>query len=514
MISFLPRGCATGRPGRTIGACGMCGGNPGESAASRGVAVAPSAVDAADSMDDLSGIAALVDRHLAHSRPMVVAVDASWLQGNETGAQVATVCWIEALADRPDIAEIRLHDLPGGQIPTYAPALATNPKVVVVGLAPIEPADVFWRPYQPDAGTLISRDRQRGRRLVTTILDLIDFSNSRYHGDSSAWLTRRRQLRRYVRQVDGLTAISHDALGHLAAEVPGLEADRLYCTPLGVEHLSATTPVGEAASGPIPAPSDLVHAWPQAGHRPFVLVLGNDFVHKNRDLAIRAWQEASTSGPLDLVLAGLHVSASSSAEYEDRLVSRPAPGRIIRLEHVSPEAKEWLLSQAIAVLYPTSAEGFGLVPHEAAMLGTPTLFTAFGPLAEFLPAELGLAGWSVEGYASALADLIADGANRAAAVDAVLAADRDLTWPLAAQTLVEAFRSTLAKPPQPAGLWERTEGLPEGRAVGDLSTPMPPDEAARSLRASADGRHWRSKEALRRARAAARNARKRLSGTD
>ena len=314
--------------------------------------------------------------------------------------------------------------------------------------------------------------------------------------------------------MDALTAISRDALGHLAAEVPGLEHDRLYCTPLGVEHLATTRTGGEPESGESPAPRDLVHAWPRAGHRPFVLVLGNDFVHKNRDLAIRAWQEASTSGPVDLVLAGLHVSASSSAEYEDRLVSRPAPGRIIRLEHVSPEAKEWLLSQAIAVLYPTSAEGFGLVPHEAAMLGTPTLFTAFGPLAEFLPAEQGLAGWSVEGYASALADLIADRANRAAAVDAVLAADRDLTWPLAAQTLVEAFRSTLAKPPQPAGLWERTEGLPSGLRVDDLSTPMPPEEAARSLRAAADGRHWRSKDALRRARAAARNARRRLSRTD
>ena len=35
--------------------------------------------------------------------------------------------------------------------------------------------------------------------------------------------------------------------------------------------------------------------------------LGNDFVHKNRDLAIRVWQEVATDVPVDLVLAGLHV---------------------------------------------------------------------------------------------------------------------------------------------------------------------------------------------------------------
>ncbi len=50
----------------------------------------------------------------------------------------------------------------------------------------------------------------------------------------------------------------------------------------------------------------------------------------------------------------------------------------------SPE-RNWLMRHADLVLYPSSAEGFGLVPFEAARFGTPTLFTRFGPLQELAP---------------------------------------------------------------------------------------------------------------------------------
>ena len=52
---------------------------------------------------------------------------------------------------------------------------------------------------------------------------------------------------------------------------------------------------------------------------------------------------------------------------------------------VSSAERNWLLKHAELVLYPTSAEGFGLVPHEAAAFGTPTVMVPFGPLGERLP---------------------------------------------------------------------------------------------------------------------------------
>ncbi len=57
------------------------------------------------------------------------------------------------------------------------------------------------------------------------------------------------------------------------------------------------------------------------------------------------------------------------------------------------------MANAAAVLYPSSAEGFGFVPYEAAALGTPSTFTAFGPLAEISRIADVPRTWSVDAYA-------------------------------------------------------------------------------------------------------------------
>ena len=49
------------------------------------------------------------------------------------------------------------------------------------------------------------------------------------------------------------------------------------------------------------------------------------------------------------------------------------------LSEVEPAERNWLLANAACVLYPTSAEGFGLLPFEAASFGTPCVHVAFGP---------------------------------------------------------------------------------------------------------------------------------------
>ena len=362
----------------------------------------PAATDVAESQDDTSAIATLL-RRIGPTPALTIAVEADWLGPHQTGAQVALVCWLESLAARDDVAELRLHHLPGDRIPEYAAHLDALPKIrVMSSLGTDDPADIFWRPQQPIVGSVSHGDRELGRRIVVTVLDMIEYSNGKYHASEDAWRMSRRAFRSYVRQVDGITAISSDVRDHLLAEVPGLSDGRLFVTSLGVEHLA-----GQVTPEQIPA--DLSSSFDgRIGERPYLLVLGNDYLHKNRDFAIRVWRALAEEMPVDLVLAGLHVGAGSSSALERELQGEgPANGsRLIAVGAVSAESKNWLLSHAHVVLYPTSAEGFGFIPFEAATFGVPTCLTAFGPLAENLGRDDGLTTWSLEAYVAAVRQLL------------------------------------------------------------------------------------------------------------
>jgi glycosyltransferase involved in cell wall biosynthesis len=209
--------------------------------------------------------------------------------------------------------------------------------------------------------------------------------------------------------------------------------------PLGLDHISS------ARSAP---DSDIEHLRDRISTRPFVLVLGNDFVHKNRDFAISAWEQVLEAGVnCDLVLAGLHVRSSSSRDEEERLLSQHTNlrGSVHVVGHVSSASRTWLMADAAAVLDPSSAEGFGFVPYEAAVLGTPTSFVRFGPLAELSGVRDAPARWSVDEVAADLIRLLTQEATAERRVEELRRVRANLTWDRFASTLVEFFGEVLAR---------------------------------------------------------------------
>lgn len=400
-----------------------------------------SQLDELELRDESSALATFV-RSIERPPPLTVAVDAEWLGPYETGAQVVVVEMVSALAKRDDVAEIRLCNLPPSGIPGYADRLITDPKVVVGDPECAERADIYWRPQQPEMASLTDNDRERGRRIVATVLDLISYANRRYHGSDDILAELHRHVRAYLEGLDGITAISRDVAQLLLAEVPGVSAARVGVTPLGVEHLTR-------ALAPRQQPGELEGLGPEAA--PFLLVLGNDFMHKNRDFAVKVWREVSGTHKVDLVLAGLHVGQGSAEEYERPLRTwKPKNGaRLHRFESVSTEAKTWLLANAAVVLYPTAAEGFGFVPFEAASLGTAPVVTRFGPLAENLPREVGVSTWALDDYVAEVVRLLDSHQARQEVVAAVNRAGEGLTWDRSAECLMAAFRDALRRPPQP-----------------------------------------------------------------
>ena len=437
----------------------------------------PAEMDIREADDPSSAHHAVLRHYRRKPGRMSITVDVTWLGPFETGAQVLTTAAIAALAERDEITELRLVGL--DELPAYASHLTEHPKVAIAPGDGARRTDVVWYPNQIDGRSNIAAARHLGARVVTTYLDLIAYDIPRYHGSAEAWQSYRALQRRIALSVDGITTISADVAERLALEVPRLEPERVYPLPLGLDHVSREL-------APEQPDDDLKEVVKALQGKRFVVILGNDFNHKNRDFAIKAWQAALQAGqPCELVLAGLHVKSSSSKEVEDDLIARHLDlrGKVHTVGHVTSNSRAWLLANAAVVLYPSSAEGFGFVPYEAAVMGTPSVFTDFGPLREISKAT-GLPGaWSVEQYADDLVAMLSDDARRAQRVGDLEHAIAQHTWAGFAEGLTGFFERIIAMPEV------ATSAIDAGAAAAETA----------QLNAILSSRSYRAAEKLRKA---------------
>jgi glycosyltransferase involved in cell wall biosynthesis len=367
-------------------------------------------------------------------------LDGTCLMPQEMGHQVTFLALLTALAERPDVSYLGV--LLNEPAPDYARQALSHPKVdaKVAPFATLEGfpmVDVVHRPFQVTEGVDLSGWRSKGRRLALTIHDIIAFQIGDYFSSPSSWQGHRAATRRGASVVDGVVAISEDTKDQILLERLGVDASRIFVIPNGVGHLSGDEPAVE--------PAELLSRG--FSGEPFLLVLGTNYSHKNRDLAIDVTRELRHRGfKLSLVMAGAHVGNGSSRVAEARRWVSDEP--VISIPDVSSLERNWLLRHASVVLYPTGAEGFGLVPHEAAAFGTPTVMVPIPALAERLSTLPVLArDWSVKAFADATEALLADPALAARTVREIKASLPSYDWDRSAEQLIEAFKSLLARPP-------------------------------------------------------------------
>ena len=387
--------------------------------------------------------AALGDTFAA-ARAMVgglrVVLDGSVLGAREMGTQVAILALIESLAERPEIASIGVS-LSVSNPPPYAAEVLRHPKIdarFVPGndLSIFGEVDVIHRPFQSSVEADTWRDS--ASRIVMTLNDLIAFQVPNYHETPDEWFRYREAIRNAASDVDGLIVISEDVRRQVTTERLGIDDARVFVVALGVGHLT-----GHEAESP---PSELLARGFDGSA--FLFVLGADYAHKNRGRAIEVLRELNAMGhELSLVMAGAHVPYGSSRLDEDMARTVDLPVYII--PDVSSEERNWLLRHAAAVLYLTSAEGFGLVPHEAAAFGTPTVFVPFGPLAErFKGLPAAPADWSVQELAKAADTLLRDPYLAREQIAAIAQDTARYDWHDTAAGVLHVYRSVLTKPPR------------------------------------------------------------------
>lgn len=370
-----------------------------------------------------------------------VLLDGSCLGPTEMGTQVGLLAIAQSLADRDDVASVAIT-LPG-ELPIYARHLLELPKVSFVR-GPIgaeietdRTFDVAFRPFQPDETFDVKILRRRADRVVVSLLDLIAYQNASYFRSGELWSKYRQAITSALRVVDAVTTISHDVVKIVALERLPIAPDRVHPVPYGTEHLDQF------------APNRMPLQFETMPGAQFLVCLGTNYGHKNRDTAIRALHLLRSRGhDLKLVLVGPAVPYGSSRAAEAEAMIDLEARDVISMGSVPSEERNWLLAHAEAVLYPTTAEGFGLVPYEAAALGTPTIFFPFGPLAEIagrLPMEA--QDWSPSAFADQVERLLADPSAGSIQVQELQKASQRSTWQGTAHLLCQVFRSVLAKAP-------------------------------------------------------------------
>ncbi len=367
-----------------------------------------------------------------------VILDGSCLGHKEMGTQVTFLALVQALAERDEVGYLGVAM--AGPVPAYATEVLAHPKVDARfapqgDLSVFPPVDIIHCPFQTNEVDL-SQWQTKARRTVVTIHDLIAFQTPYYFNVSEHWFEYRQSIRKWAATVDGIVAISDDARSQIRLERLAIDDDRVFVIPNGTRHLRGDEP--------LQLPDELLARGFAA--KQFILVLGTNYTHKNRDVAVRVVEALHKKGhPLHLVMAGALVPYGSSRQSEVE-AGLPQEWAFV-IPDVRSEERNWLLKHAELVLYPTSAEGFGLIPHEAAAFGTPTVVVPFGPFAErFDDLPVAPVDWEVKTLADACLQLLDDPAVVKAQVEALLLHEDQYDWPAAAAATVRAYQSLLARP--------------------------------------------------------------------
>lgn len=395
---------------------------------------------------------------------LTVGVDALCLGPLRMGTQYNVMETIRALACRPEIKRL-IAFVPSQVGPDVQKMREELPEVEFRSVdlpngMPRNVVDVIYRPYQLTTSLELEFLQCAADRFVVNQLDTIAFENPTYFGSHADWLAYRDLTRLTFALAHGVAFTSGSS--HRAAQSEGLLDARTpwAIVSCGVGDRCVNQP-GERPSPCSPAESG------------FLFCLGASYLHKNRRFALGVWTELRRRGWRGrIVLAGPTPPYGHSRAAAAEFLFRNPDFRhdVVTLGAISEAEKRWLYGRAALVLYPSTIEGFGLVPFEAAQHGVPTLATRMGSLDEVLPDDIPVIdAFDISAAASRAWALLHDPSLAGALVRRLEERSRSFTWSATAEKLIGLFDAALG---QPRGRVRAIEG--EGGALVGVS----PDSGA------------------------------------
>jgi GT2 family glycosyltransferase len=401
------------------------------------------------SADTQSALARAIERAQVALLGCRIAIDATCVAQSLTGTQIGALELIRALAKTPGHGtrlSIIVQD--GVDKATLLGVDQLVDEVVAIselqGLA--QPRfNLVHRPFQVRTVKDLIFLKGIAHRVIISQLDFIAFSNPSYAAHPDDWKQYRRLTWLALGISDGIIFNSHDVAKDARQQGMYVESERSCVASPGVDHLPHSGTKGTAVgdSSKLPEP-------------PFILMLGTNFRHKNRLYALALMRALTRKHDWDgkLVFAGPNATWGGSEADEALLLERSPELQtgVCYLGSVSETEKQWLLENATLVLYPSTYEGFGLVPFEAAAAGTPALTTRAASLGEVLGDSVTyLDTFDPEDGADVVWSLISDPVAAARQLAAIQARMAILTWSAAAKQTWNFYMRILALPPRLCG---------------------------------------------------------------
>jgi glycosyltransferase involved in cell wall biosynthesis len=249
------------------------------------------------------------------------------------------------------------------------------------------------------------------RPTVITVHDLSPWLNPAWHADAER--VRERSPRMIGMATMILTptqAVKKEVIEHF-----GIEQERIAVTQLAAgahfRHVSQPTA------------------------RPYFVFVGTLEPRKNIPKLLDAWRAVRKESDVDLVLAGRRRADFPAIEPEDGL----------RILGETPEtALPALYSNAVAAIYVSEYEGFGLPVLEAMQCGAPVIISRDPALAE-VSGGAAMTITDVRTMVAAMQSLLRNPALRSEQSARSLARARDFSWDATARLTHEVYREAISR---------------------------------------------------------------------
>jgi glycosyltransferase involved in cell wall biosynthesis len=214
--------------------------------------------------------------------------------------------------------------------------------------------------------------------------------------------------------------------------VLGVAPARLALVTLGGDHLGAV------------AADDAALATLGLRQRPFFLAVGSNSPTKNHASLLAAyaqWTQGATEPAAALVLVG-----GRNARVFARAATAPDPPGVLRVGAQSDAVLKSLYGHAIALVFPSSYEGFGIPPLEAMLQACPVIAASAASLPEVCgEAALYVDPQDTVALALALQQVAQDGAVRQRLQEAGSIHVKRYAWASSARQLLAALQPMWAQ---------------------------------------------------------------------